>query len=506
MEGTLNRTVEVQMNYNEYAALRASWLRADSYKYSHAFQLPSGVDGYFGYTEARGSALSLKEIADQKGLIDFLKVPLLLDDELNVHRFPFFGLQAWLKKTLANPVSKDQVEFFATKLAQHGEPFAKDLFLKAVDKTGGFLPVKISALPEGTLTNTRVPLLTVEAEGELAPLGGFAETQYLRSIWYPTTVAGISYSIKQIIKYYLEQTANDNSGLPFKLHDFGMRGVSSEESAEIGGCAHLVNFMGSDTIDALILADFVYNEPMAGYSIPASEHSTMTALGPLREWEQMQRMLTQFPNNSIVACVSDSYDIFNACENIWGGTLRQQVIDSGKTVVVRPDSGDPVEVNARIIEILANKFGTTTNSKGYKVLNHVRIIQGDGVCPQIIAKILQSAMDAGYSADNWAFGMGGALLQKLDRDTFKYAHKCSALRIDGEWRDVYKDPATDPGKRSLRGRVGTFHIGTGVGINKHAAGPLVNGSDSDNLLQLVYDNGRLVREQNFSDIRALANL
>ncbi len=487
-----------RMTYKQYMSFKSSWIRQDSYKYSHPFQYPEGMKAYHGYIEPRGSKLNLKEIESQVDLINYLRPRLLLDENLNVNRMPFFGPKAWFKKMLENPLTEEQVEYFDNLLSKHGEPFDKETALRAVREHGGHLPLRFKTLPEGTLSNIHAPQVVVESMEEypeFARLGGFIETQIHRATWYPTTVAGISYTIKQIITYYLEKTG-DIAGLPFKLHDFGMRGGSSEETCEIGGLAHLVNFMGSDTIDAMILGDWAYNVECAGYSIPASEHSTMTALGPLYEWVQMQRMLNQFPKHGIVACVSDSYNVFNAVENIWGDKLRQEVIDSGKTLVIRPDSGDPLEINMWIVEKLAEKFGFTVNDKGYKVLNHVRMIQGDGVCPAVIAQILQGAMDRGYSADNWAFGMGGALLQKLDRDTFKYAMKCSALDFGNGWVDVYKDPITDTGKRSLRGRVGT----------KWENGKMVPCKAEENtLLQDVVVNGQLLIDDDFDTIRARAN-
>jgi len=174
--------------------------------------------------------------------------------------------------------------------------------------------------------------------------------------------------------------------------------------------------------------------------------------------EAYRNMLIQYAKpGSLVAVVSDSWDIYSAVENLWGGVLRQEVIDSGATVVIRPDSGDPVTVVSKVTNLLAEKFGTSTNNKGYKVLNNVRVIQGDGVNPQSIEAILENLTCQRFSATNIAFGMGGALLQKVDRDTLKFAFKCSAIRIDGKWQDVYKDPVTDSGKRSKRGRLDLIH-------------------------------------------------
>ena len=242
--------------------------------------------------------------------------------------------------------------------------------------------------------------------------------------------------------------------IPFKVHDFGSRGVSSQETAAIGGAAHLVNFLGSDTMASLLLHRKFYNCEMAGFSIPAAEHSTITAWGRENEIEAYRNMLQNFAKpNATVAVVSDSWNIYNAVEKIWGEQLKQEVIDSGATIVIRPDSGEPIEVVSKVAHLLAEKFGTTTNSKGYKVLKNVRIIQGDGVNEQSIHQILQRLKDEGFSASNIAFGIGGSLLQKINRDTLKFAYKCSAIVVGGELREVYKQPITDSGKNSKRGRL-----------------------------------------------------
>ena len=177
-------------------------------------------------------------------------------------------------------------------------------------------------------TDPRVPWLT-----------SYIETALLRAIWYPTTVATISYGIKEIIKEYLDQTSDDTKAqLPFKLHDFGARGTSSQESAMLGGMAHLVNFQGTDTLSAIVGARRYYNANMAGFSIPASEHSTMTSWGKEGETDAYTNMIKQFAGEGkIFAVVSDSYDIYNAVSNIWGITLKEEVKKSGATLVIRPD-------------------------------------------------------------------------------------------------------------------------------------------------------------------------
>jgi nicotinamide phosphoribosyltransferase len=205
--------------------------------------------------------------------------------------------------------------------------------------------------------------------------------------------------------------------------------------------AHLVNFMGTDTMEALLAARRYYGADMAGFSIPAAEHSTMTSWGRAREQDAYANMLDAF--DGLVAVVSDSYDLDAALTGIWGGALRDKVLARKGTLVVRPDSGDPVETPMRAIKTLWDAFGGTVNAKGYRVLDsHVRVIQGDGMTPDTIARLIARLIEEGFAIDNITFGMGGGLLQQVNRDTLRFAMKANAMRdADGLWRDVAKAPA-----------------------------------------------------------------
>jgi nicotinamide phosphoribosyltransferase len=207
----------------------------------------------------------------------------------------WFGLQAIIQKYLLKPVTAEQVREASEFYGNYGVPFNTDGWLKIVEVHGGYMPVTIKALPEGSIVPQGVALAIVETpnDPDLAWVGGWLETLLLR-VWYPTTVATKSLQCKSVIAEFLEETADDMSGLPFKLHDFGARGTSSGESAEMGGMAHLVNFLGSDTIEAIVAARQYYGEFMAGFSIPAAEHSTITAWGREGEVAAYRNMLKQF--------------------------------------------------------------------------------------------------------------------------------------------------------------------------------------------------------------------
>jgi nicotinamide phosphoribosyltransferase len=444
------------------------------------WQYPANTTGVFSYIESRGG---------------------------HYDSTVFFGLQGFIKEYLLKPITQADIDIADEILTAHGLPFNREGWEYILDKHDGYLPVVIKAIPEGTVVPVKNVLATIEnTDPECFWLTTWLETSLLRAIWYPTTVATQSKQIKNVITDYLKKSGTPES-VSFKLHDFGGRGVSSFESAGIGGAAHLVNFMGTDTVSGLLYAREYYNAAIAGFSIPAAEHSTITSWGREHEVDAYRNMLKQFAKpGSIVAVVSDSYDVYNAAEKLWGEELRQEVIDSGATIVIRPDSGDPLVVCRELVKILDSKFGSTINEKGYRVLNNVRLIQGDGVNESTIKTILGDFLIHGYSADNIAFGMGGALLQRLDRDTQKFAMKASAACIDGVWRDVQKDPITDPGKKSKAGRVTLWKSGNEY---QSAVEQPHNWSDKGfswvEVLEEVYRDGKLVKEITFEEVRANSN-
>lgn len=454
-------------------------LNTDSYKASHFLQYPPGTSRVFSYVESRGG---------------------------DYDRTVFFGLQAILKDEFLKPVTQDDIDEAADVLPAHGVPFHKEGWDLLLARHGGRLPLEIRAAPEGAVIPGHNAMMTViNTDPDFFWLTSYAETALLR-VWYPITVATISWHVRQMIGEALARTADDPAAeLPFKLHDFGARGVSSQQSAALGGMAHLVSFQGTDTLAAILAARRLYNEPMAGFSIPAAEHSTITSWGRENEVQAYANMVARFGKpGGIYAVVSDSYDLYAAIEHLWGEALKQKVIDAGATLVVRPDSGDPVTVVAKTLALLAERFGTTTNSKGYKVLNTVRVIQGDGVNPVSIKAILDRIIADGFSASNIAFGMGGGLLQHCNRDTLKFAYKASAAEVGGAWRDVFKDPATDTGKRSKKGLLGLVREGRDWRTVPVDAATFQPAGGGENLLKPVYRDGRLLIEQTFDDVRAWA--
>lgn len=453
-------------------------LQTDSYKVTHHVQYPPETTSVYSYYESRGG------------------------------RWPyttFFGLQYVLARHLEGVrVTPEAIEEAEELLGQHllgdiGTMFNRAGWQHIVDEHGGRLPVRIKAVPEGAVIPNRNVLMTVENTDPATPwLTNYLET-LLCQVWYPITVATQGTAIRRNIDLWLSQTGGDMEGAPFKLHDFGFRGVSSVESAGIGGLAHLVNFQGTDTMEALLVGRQYYDVDCAGFSIPAAEHSTITSWGRESEAEAFRNMVAQFGGGPLFAVVSDSYDIYHAARDIWGGELRDEVMAADGLLVLRPDSGDPREVVMRLLAILGDRFGTTATHKGFKVLNHVRVIQGDGVDESQINGILTQMYHDGWSIDNIAFGMGGALLQKLDRDTQRFAFKCSAITVDGKERDVWKDPVTAPGKTSKKGRL---KLSQSHGI--FGATTVPEDSPVSDYMEVVFEDGEIKRRHSLEDVRRRA--
>jgi len=462
-------------------------LLADAYKYSHHKLYLPGTQYIYAYLESRGGKFE---------------------------ETVFYGLQYFLKAYLEGPVITrekiDAAESMLLEVFGRSDVFDRSKFDYIVQAHGGRLPVRIAAVPEGTVVPVRQVLMTIEnTDPACYWLTNFLET-LLMQVWYPCTVATLSREIRKLVTHYYECTASPAAfaGIDLVLNDFGFRGATSVESAGLGGSAHLVSFSGSDTLAASTFAKRYYHAQQApGLSIPATEHSIVTLLGEKGEPEIFRHVLNTFPTG-VVACVSDSYNIFRACEQYWGGLLKEQVMRRDGTLVIRPDSGDPVQTLLKVFDILFRQFGYTINEKGYRVLPpQVRVIQGDGVNYSSIGDIYTALQRAGISAENLALGMGGALLQRVNRDTQEFALKCSHAVVNGQSIDVQKMPVELDAQGHLR-----------TSFKQSKAGRLKLVKDKDtyrtigeqeapalpNVLETVFENGETVKEHRFEAVRQRA--
>lgn len=462
-------------------------LMCDSYKLSHFLSFPSNITGMFSYIEARTNGRDTI-------------IP--------------FGLQMFIEKCLTERVTMEHIDEAEAFAALHGEPFNRSGWEKVVTVYNGYLPVLIRAVPEGTPVRSGNALVTIECtDPDLFWLSSYLETALQRGFWYPTTIASMDYDIKREIKRFYEISGADMGLLPFALHDFGGRGVTCAEQAEIGGAAHLANFMGSDTIEGVRAANFYYkpSNGMAAFSVPATEHSVQCSfsLSDTKGGGDLQYLRHQIKNlakpGGIVSIVIDGYDVYRAAELLCT-ELKDEIIASQAKVVFRPDSGDMMEVVPRILRLQEMAFGYDLTSKGYKKIRNVGIIQGDGVDHMSIKTLLGNILAMGYSADNVIFGSGGALLQKVNRDTYKFAQKASAVLVDGKWVGIAKNPVTDPGKVSKKGRLTlakNLMTGQLETVTIGEDGSPMNDEYEDQML-VVYDHGKVLNQTTLDEVRARA--
>jgi nicotinamide phosphoribosyltransferase len=462
-------------------------LATDSYKLCHWQQYPAGTTRVYSYLESRKRA----------------KFPYTI----------FFGLQYLLRKNLAGSVvtQKRINEAQALCRAHFGTDanFNRAMWTHILRAHDGRLPLRIKAVPEGTLVPESNVMMTVEnTDDKCAPLTNGVES-LLTHVWYPSTVATLSHSAKALIRGALEKTTDNMAGLDFMLHDFGYRGVSSDESAAIGGAAHLLNFKGTDTVPAIMLLSEYYNNNKVedvGFSVPATEHSIMTSLGRDGELALTRQLIADYPKG-ILSVVADSFDIYYFVSDIVGRLLKDDILARDGVFVVRPDSvtalhPTPEREMVWIMDGLWAKFDGTINSKGYRVLNpKVRVLWGDGLDLDGIGKILQALIDRNYSCENIAtFGMGGGLLQKVNRDTQRFAFKSSWQMRNGVGYDVFKDPQ-DASKASKKGRLKLVASRDALGQQSLTTVPETD--SRPDVLETVFLNGKVMRTQSLADIRAI---
>lgn len=420
-------------------------------------------------------------------------------------RLIFYGIQHLLETYVTRQWTKDDVNkaavFFSSHMAPGytNFPFPKELMSRFVQQNNGYFPVKLEALPEGTCVHAHCPVFQITAENEYAPLCTFLET-ILTMLWYPSTVATLSRRARDRIEAAFERSVEGGGRSPLigsRLHDFGFRGCTCVEQSVLGGVAHLLNFEGTDTLSAAYYAQFHLNdgEPV-GMSIPATEHSVMTAWHTERE--AMENMIENF-GSGLFACVMDSYDYAEALAQHLPAVAQKQV-GKGGFIVLRPDSGDPVEAVLMGLEAAEKVFGVDTNSLGYKVPRGCGVIQGDGINIGKLDEILQAVMAKGFSAQAVAFGMGGGLLQRVNRDTMSFATKLSHIvYTDGSQNDIMKLPKSDPLKYSLPGVMAVKSV-DGVPTAFPADGTHV--TPEENMLQVIWDSGPVpVKWKKFSDLK-----
>lgn len=463
-------------------------LHTDAYKVSHVEQYPKGTTKIYSYLTARSDK----------------KLPVTV----------FFGLQYYLKKYLTTVPTQAMVnEFLSLRKEILGAEASEDVKAKLQGLVElGYIPLKIKAVEEGTVLPVKNVLMTItNTHPDYYWMVGFVESLLLK-VWNTTTVASYSRSLKDLCMDFARATCDDEGHLPFQVHDFGFRGCSSEETAALSGSAHLINFLGTDTIPAIKLVKDIYQGSAGpiGLSVPASEHSVMCSFGQENELAAFKNMLSLYPTG-IVSIVSDTYNLWNVLTT-FVDQLKDQIIAREGKVVFRPDSGDPEKIicgdpsapsgspqNLGCLRLLEQQFGTTKNSKGFKVLNpKVGLIYGDGMYFERFKRILSNMAEMGFASSNLVIGVGGLLLQQHSRDDQGFAIKATYAEINGESREIVKDPITDSGKKSHKGL---------LSLSKNSKGDFVTKDgctwqeESEGLLETVFENGVLLKDISFDKVR-----
>lgn len=473
-------------------------LLCDFYKTSHRMMYPEGSQFLYSTFTPRSNAYA----------------PFLT-------RAVSFGFQAFVTKYLIhyfndNFFSRSQIEvvseytrFIANTLQinDSGEHIAQL-------HTLGYLPIRIKAIPEGKSVSIKVPMMTIEnTHPDFFWLTNYLETLINVSLWQPITSASIAFAYRKVLTEFAEKTCDDLSHIPFQSHDFSMRGMSSLESAESSGAAHLTSFLGTDTIPAIsFVAAYYGSKSLIGTSIPASEHSVMSSHG-VDELSTFRYLMNKYPNNAL-SIVADTTDFWhNITVNL--PLLKDEILARPERakLIIRPDSGDFFAIicgdnNAKtdherkgLIECLWDIFGGTINHKGYKVLNpHIGAIYGDGVTYEKMVKILEGLEAKGFASANIVFGVGAQTYQRNTRDTLGFAIKATSITINGKEKAIFKAPKTDSGlKKSQKGRVKV------TSFDSYVDGLTAIDDFSDDLLELIFENGKLVKLTDFDEIRQNIN-
>lgn len=480
-------------------------LLCDFYKLSHREQYPDNTEYVFStWTPRRSYIEGIEEVVA-------------------------FGFQAFAKKYLIEYFNK---HFFNRPreevIAEYIRFIKFALGVANPDATHigelhdlGHLPLKIRSVKEGTLVPLRVPMITVvNTNPRFFWVTNYIETLMSSENWLPSTSATLSLQYKRILTKYAILTGGDLGFVPFQGHDFSMRGMVVE-AGKLSGAGHLLSFVGTDTIPAICFLEEYYNanieKELVGTSVNATEHSVMCAGGQDSEFETYERLITKVHPAGILSIVSDTWDLWSVLNDIIR-PMKNIILDRDGKVVIRPDSGDPIKIicgdaeseneNERkgVVEILWDIFGGTTTDKGFKVLDpHIGAIYGDSITLARCEAICEGLMTKGFASTNIVFGIGSFTFQYQTRDTFGFAMKATHVIINGEERAIMKDPATDKDKtkKSATGRVvvaevnGKIELIDGLSIEEQEALAHVD------LLEDVFVNGELIRDQSLSEIREL---
>lgn len=381
----------------------------------------------------------------------------------------------------------------------------------------GYLPIELKALPEGTLCPIGVPVLTIKnTMPKFFWLTNYLETLISNVLWKPMTSATTAYMYRKEFERHSELTGSPKEFIGWQGHDFSMRGMSGIEDACISGMGHLVSFNGTDSVPAIVTADKYYpSGDFIGGSVPATEHSVMCMGGDGKdEFETFKRLITETYPSGVISIVSDTWDFWKVMTE-YLPLLKNEIEGRDGRVVIRPDSGDPVDIICGTVpycsrrsyedgrdsqhkgayELLWDTFGGTVNDKGYKVLNpKVGLIYGDSINHDRQKDILKKLEKKKFTASNLVLGIGSFTYEFVTRDTYGFAMKATYGEIDGVGKNIYKNPKTDDGlKKSAKG---LLQVKDGV-LKDQCTWE----EEGQGELTTIFHNGELIKEYSLTEIR-----
>lgn len=384
----------------------------------------------------------------------------------------------------------------------------------------GYLPIHIKALPEGAKVNIKVPMVTIENTiPEFFWLTNYLESVMSAYLWKTTTSATTARAYRTLFNKYAMSTVGNTNFVPFQGHDFSFRGMSGIEDAALSGAAHLLSFVGTDSVLSIDLLEDYYgansDKELIGCSVPATEHSVMCMGGKEDEIGTFRRLITELYPKGIVSIVSDTWDFWKVIGE-YSDTLKPEIMARDGKVVFRPDSGNPVHIicgdpSAQIhsleskgaVEVLWDIFGGTVNELGYKELDsHVGLIYGDSITPEIAENILEGLKQKGFASTNIVLGIGSYTYNYVTRDTYGMAMKATYGEVNGEARVIYKDPKTDSGvKKSAKGLLKV----TGQDGNYVLEDNVTVDEVDEGALETVFYNGECTMVYSLAEIRNRMN-
>lgn len=473
------------------------FLLTDYYKVGHVFQYPPDTTLVYSNLTPRNSRLT------------------------GVNDMVFFGLQYFIKEYL---VTYFNDHFFAQPkekvMADYKRRISTSIgdlpTYKRVEQLHdlGYLPIEIKALPEGSLVPMKVPCITlVNTLPEFYWLTNFLETILSAITWQPCTSATIAFQYRKLLNRYAAETGMPAEFVQWQGHDFSFRGMSSLESALLSGMGHLLSFTGTDTIPAIDGLEYYYGadaeKELVGGSVAATEHSVMCSGSKDGELETFRRLITEVYPSGIVSIVSDTWDLWKVCTE-YITALKETILQRDGKVVIRPDSGDPVKIicgnpdgrteaeRKGVVELLWDVFGGSVTDKGYKLLDpHIGAIYGDSINLERAEAICDGLKQKGF-ATQVVFGIGSFTYQYNTRDTFGLAMKATYVEVDGEGREIFKNPVTDDGtKKSATGLLQVVKENGKYTLNDKVTWEEEKKGD----LQTVFKNGKIVKEYTLKEIR-----